>query len=283
MQQVLAERILYKLRGYFRADRPMGPEDLTLGQDTAEGVIHHCIDSRMLTPFVLHMTEGEYFDSAGAAAAIPPWREGLGADLQMAVNLGFPLLNFSHANTIIIKGHTYCGAVMALYQLLRTRAGGGSQAARWMLAAMPEGLSEILAGADTEHAPPILRMMEQVIVLQSVLNLHDYIFDAKPMRAMIEQEGACLIGCIRGLDKLPNGRYPLAVFDPAKGEFRDIHEIYKDAGSPDLKRMEAAGSWTRYAQEAGLAIEPGSFVIEKDVRRGIDTLIRKLRAEAQAA
>lgn len=241
MERQIALNTLTALRGYFRDEAPAIVHGAPQGQAMAEGVLHHCIDSRMLG-VVLHLGAAELFDSASAGAAIPVWCGGKGDDLQTAVSFGFPAMNFENVKTFVVSGHTDCGAVRALYNVIISDGGISSQAARWMSQVAPEGLRAALLRARSANVPEVevLRILEQLVVLQSVRNLYDYKFDEVSVCDLVDNGRLNILACVRCVNINPEtGRFPFVVFDPEYKKFRDIFDIYVEAGSPSLTQLES--------------------------------------------
>ncbi|MBN8532362.1 MAG: hypothetical protein J0L97_10970 [Alphaproteobacteria bacterium] len=284
MQQQLAKRVVYALKGYFREQTPEAPTDLSGGQTSAELVVRRCIDSRDTHEF-FHHTAREAFESTMVGAMIPVWDGGMSA-LQTSVNLGLPAMNIGQVSAMVVKGHQECGAVAMLYKFLRTGHNLDSQAARLMLPMVDPEVVELMRQVPEEREAEALQWLEQYIALKSVQHLYGYSFEqhhgdsfeAHSVRELAERGDLLIIAAVRGMTLKPDtGRYPLMVFDPEHGGFRDIEDIYLDAGSPDFAGMEQAASWRQYAERqhelmpfvAGARAEALGTIPLEEVERGL--------------
>ncbi len=259
---------LYALRGHFRESAPADPEDLTLGQKDAEGVILHCIDSRLNERKDLHLARGEYFQTASAGAAVPPY-DGQRVSLEHQVDLGYPALHFPKVRNIVIMGHTHCGANKALYDALLgdAKPSDGFEAG-WMLPVAPEGLSAALkkaksAGVDEQEQ---LRIVEQLSVLQSMKHLYDYYFNDKSVRDNVGNGSLHVIGAIRDIHADAEGKFPLLVYDSGRNAFRKIEELYDevfpDTGKRTAENIENAAK-PLLEQQKKMLVPAAHMVVQK--------------------
>lgn len=242
MKHEVALKVLKAFRWYFQEKPQSDPDDLTKGQNDAVGVIRHCIDSRLSERTDLKTPKGTYFLATSAGAAVPPWQDGVGTDAQTVIDLGFAVTKIAKADTIIIKGHENCGACEAMFNaLLNDVPENTSFATRWMLPVAALGLQGALKAAKSGGAEDkgLLRLIEKTTVLQSMRNLYDYSFDGNSVRDLVDSGKLQIIGAIRSLEKDTKGKQKLFIFDPDRKVFRDINEIYEEAGRPSLEESKA--------------------------------------------
>jgi len=259
--QIWLWNTLYALRGHFRDKAPDDPPDLTLGQTDAKGVLHTCIDSRLDERGDFHVGRGELFASTAAGAGIPAYTGLSGPSLPAQIDIGYPIIHSPNVHYVIVIGHTHCGANHELFHALLngTKVTDNPKAA-WMLPLAPAGLEEALKKAravDGRNDEPLKRIVEKLIILQSINNLYGYVFEGKSVQALVNDGRLHVVGAIRDLKKDKNGNLPLSVYDPGYNEFRRIEDLYEEAfpekkGSP----IEKIESWAK----AHLPSSPGVFI-----------------------
>jgi len=147
-------------RYQYSADNPAMPKLVAEGQSPRFFIIS-CIDSRSNPGTILRAPPGTFFEHKAMGAIVRPYSKetALSAALQFA-------LHYNKVDTIIIMGHTQCGAIQALADNIDDEAissfisvaSGALQTAKNCC----EGHDEILART------------EQEVVLQSVKNIRDY-------------------------------------------------------------------------------------------------------------
>lgn len=284
MQKLWAERVVYALRGWFRSETPVWPENLAAGQNDAQMVVRHCIDSRMVPAKLLHLAPGEAFDSAAAGALVPQWNGGRGRSVQTAIDIGYPVAHFEKVDTVFIKGHTHCGAVGALFAMVRSDMSKHDAGANgsWLLPMVDRDKTALRVIRETQDvkSDATLRWLEQYLVLKSMSHLHSYVFGGQNVAGMIASGELIVLGGIRGLDKSQHGDYPLSVFDPSGCSFVELGQVYDAARQPDLALMEKAGSWQAYLVEkpgSGLVMARGASVEEVGRIRGEDIVRADMR------
>lgn len=237
MRTDTARHILQVFAGYFSNGSSSLPQDLTAGQDGAVAVLHHCIDSRLDERGDLDIGKGEMFLSTSAGAVVPPWQNGNGSDLHTLTNVGYPVSHVENVKTIIIEGHTHCGANAAMYDALLNNAdANGTFEGRWMLPVAADGLKEALQTAKANGAEDatLLRMVEQATVLQSMRNLFDYYFNDQSVRDFVDSGQLRIVGAVRDLGRDESGKQALYVFDPDESRFRDLEEIHAEFNSKQI-------------------------------------------------
>ncbi len=101
----------FKKNAYER-DNPLMPLLVKNGQSPDYFIIS-CIDSRTNPGIIFNAQSGTFFAHKAMGAIIRPYKKGtaLSAALQFS-------LKYSQVKTIIIMGHTHCGAIKALIEKL---------------------------------------------------------------------------------------------------------------------------------------------------------------------
>lgn len=144
----------------YDSDNPVMPDLVKRGQDPDYFIIS-CIDSRSNAGTMFQTPPGTFFSHKAMGAIVRPYKQGtaLAAALQFA-------LNYNNVRTVVLLGHTGCGAVKALIDDIDD----------------PE-ISSFIAVAKTglecahkDHAcdHPLQRKTEEHILRQSRENLKQY-------------------------------------------------------------------------------------------------------------
>ena len=145
---------------HYSSDQSLMPALYNKGQDPKYFIIS-CIDSRCHPATLFQAQPGTFFAHKVMGAIVPPYKQGtaLAAALQFA-------LNYNNVDTIIILGHTQCGAVKALVNNL-----DDSEITSFVqIARQAQDKVEHCC-----HSPDeIIRHTEQEIILHSADNLKKY-------------------------------------------------------------------------------------------------------------
>ena len=110
MPSLLIDGFKKCLKEHYESQNPLMPQLTRDGQDPNYFMIS-CIDSRSNAGTVFQAPPGTFFSHKAMGAIVRPYKQGtaLAAALQFA-------LNYNNVKTIIILGHTGCGAVKALIE-----------------------------------------------------------------------------------------------------------------------------------------------------------------------
>lgn len=149
-------------REYDGRDAAM-PRLIEQGQNP-DYVIVSCIDSRSNPGTVFQVPPGTFFGHKAMGAIVRPYRQGtaLSATLQFAIK-------YNGVKTIIVLGHTGCGAIKALIDKIPDPEISS------FIEVAQTGLEKVQAQCKGhEHNHDLQRETEEQIVLQSVENLHTY-------------------------------------------------------------------------------------------------------------
>lgn len=240
--------------GQFQTFKQGSPKNTGLRNQPLDKVIlHTCIDDRLDDTHALRWNDvRNIYHPAVPAAAVHPFEFG------SATNAGFstPFELNQNIKSIIVMGHTDCGAIKRLYAALTQDASTAllpSQAA--MMRMVPQGLAEKVRQAAQAGVEPALiqAAMEQIIVLQSVRNLYDYQLGDKSTRERIDSGDLHIYAAMR--DVITN---KISVFDNEHQTFRDLDEIRKQAGNPncaELSPYTAASTARRFIVQQGASSE----------------------------
>lgn len=123
-----------------------------------------CIDSRSNPATIFRPVPGTFFAHKAMGAIVRPYKKGtaLAASLQFA-------LNYNKVHTIIVMGHTGCGAIRALIDKIE------DEEISSFLDVAKAGLDKARAASDQAGDKPCLyRAAEEQIVLLSAENLKTY-------------------------------------------------------------------------------------------------------------
>lgn len=224
-----AKIVLEVFAGHFTDQKPDDPHYLQAGQSQAKGTIRRCIDSRLDPKKDLNVAKGEYFTSTSAGAVIPKYQDP-STSLQTQIDLGYPITQIENADTIIVMGHTQCGANKAMFDSIVSNAKiDSSPATKWMLPIAANGLEGALKSAKARGASEdeMLRLTEKITTLRSIENLYEYSFgENASVQGLVNTGKLKIIGAIRSLEeKDSRGRQKLYVFDPQFNDFIDIEKI----------------------------------------------------------
>lgn len=136
------------------------PELVKHGQNP-EYFIISCIDSRSNAGTLFQTPPGIFFSHKAMGAIVRPYRQGtaLAAALQFA-------LNYNKVRTLILMGHTGCGAVHALIEDI------DDPEIASFIAVAKTGLNN--AKADADETKSLQRRAEEHILRQSRKNIESY-------------------------------------------------------------------------------------------------------------
>lgn len=128
-----------------------------------------CIDSRSNPGTIFRAKPGAFFAHKAMGAIVRPYKKGtaLAAALQFA-------LEYNKVDTIIVLGHTQCGAVKALASNL------DDEEISEFINVAKHALDDAKCHCDTQD--DILAQTEKNVVLESVQNLKDYPSVAKALQ-----------------------------------------------------------------------------------------------------
>ncbi len=145
----------------YEGDEPLMPKLVKDGQKPDYFIIS-CIDSRANPGKIFNAQPGTFFAHKAMGAIVRPYKQGtaLSAALHFA-------LNYNEVKTIIVMGHTQCGAINALINGLE------DQEITSFLDVAKHGVDKAQQTSkqcDTD----LHRLAEEQIVLESVENLKDY-------------------------------------------------------------------------------------------------------------
>ncbi len=152
-----------------------GSDNELMATLTAEGqnpeyFIISCIDSRCNPSTIFRAKPGSFFAHKAMGAIVRPYHQGtaLAAALQFA-------LNYNNVKTVIVLGHTQCGAVKALVNNL------DDPEISSFIDVAKHGLAKAEACCTTHDE--IIARTEQEVVLESCENLKSYPSVAKALAA----------------------------------------------------------------------------------------------------
>jgi carbonic anhydrase len=130
-----------------------------------------CIDSRANPGFIFNPAPGTFFAHKAMGAIVRPYKQGtaLAAALQFA-------LEYNKVETIIVLGHTNCGAVKALVENIEDKEISG------FVEVACSGLEKAKAQTESDDETCIYRATEEQIVLLSAKNLLSYPSVAKAVQ-----------------------------------------------------------------------------------------------------
>lgn len=267
---------LYSLRGYFRDEKPEVTHPLHLGQKP-EGVIHHCIDSRVDLKESLRLRRGEYFTSAVAGALITSATH-LGSSVQTRLNLGFPIENFPTVKQVVVMGHSHCGAVDAIRQmLLGPEVNQRTDDEYALLNCVPGGTQSILRSAHRKvgTVDSLRDALERSTILQSMRNFSEYQFSSHASVAHAHDNGHLHVtGAIESLVANGNGRLPIRVFDPKSAQFQPIEALYDEMFPAHReRRADMIETWVEQCPKRNAQSN-----LIRDLDRGIERVNGELRA-----
>jgi carbonic anhydrase len=152
-----AER--FKKQQYAREDGVM-PGLAEEGQDPDYFIIS-CIDSRCNPATIFGAPPGTFFAHKAMGAIVRPYKQGtaLAAALQFAIN-------YNNVKTVIVLGHTECGAMKALVENI------DDEEISSFISVAKQAL-KTAEGCCDNHAD-VLKCTEREAILESVKNLKDY-------------------------------------------------------------------------------------------------------------
>jgi carbonic anhydrase len=233
--RLMFERIKEIYANYFKDDTAVAQSTpgSMLSQDGTYGVLHSCIDSRLDHH---HFKPGQLLRSRVAGAIILPWAQ---ASPEIKASLGYPLTGLGDNKTIIIEGHTHCGAVGALLDSLLNNT--DNDMAKWMLPIASNELKEALNGNHKNEEnleEPLKRQLEQYTVLQSMHNLLDYQFNGQKVTDLMKKNGLHVVGAIRDIPNYTEGKQGLQFFDPDAGEFIAAEKLDKNITDQPIKAAQ---------------------------------------------
>ncbi|MAM34438.1 MAG: hypothetical protein CMH28_05125 [Micavibrio sp.] len=144
----------------YEGDDPLMPRLVREGQDPRYFIIS-CIDSRANPGTIFDTAAGTFFAHKAMGAIVRPYKTGtaLAAALDFAIN-------YNAVDTLIVLGHTKCGAIDALIQNLN------DEEISSFLEVAQGGLAK--AQQKTKPGRDLHRVTEEQIVLDSVENLTGY-------------------------------------------------------------------------------------------------------------
>ncbi len=145
---------------YYGEDNSLMPKLVDEGQDPKYFIIS-CIDSRSNPGTIFSTKPGVFFAHKAMGAIVRPYKQGtaLSAALKFAID-------YNNVKTIVILGHTQCGAVKALCDGLQDEE----------IQSFIEFAQKALAKAKTysDNEQDMLEHTEKEVVLQSAENLKTY-------------------------------------------------------------------------------------------------------------
>lgn len=154
-------------RYQYSAENPIMPKLVAEGQSPKYFIIS-CIDSRSNPGTIFRARPGAFFAHKAMGAIVRPYAQGTA----LAAALHFAL-NYNEVDTVIIMGHTQCGAVQALAEKLEDEE----------ISSFINVAKHALAKAESccEGHDAILARTEQEVVLESTENIKGYPSVAKAL------------------------------------------------------------------------------------------------------
>lgn len=165
-----------------------------------------CIDSRANPGTIFNALPGTFFAHKAMGAIVRPYQKGtaLSAGLQFA-------LNYNEVKTIVVLGHTGCGAIQALAEKL------DDQEITSFIDVAKTSLNK--AREICQHHDEILAQTEREVVLQSAENLKSYPSVAKALEENRVEIKAWMFDM---------GAGALLEHDPETDEFKTISKDVKE-------------------------------------------------------
>lgn len=153
---------------HYGSDNDLMSELVKAGQDPKYFIIS-CIDSRCNPGTIFRAKPGIFFAHKAMGAIVRPYEKGtaLAAALQFA-------LNYNKVETVIVLGHTKCGAIQALVNNIEDDE----------ISSFIEVAQHALKKAKSDHKDhnDIITMAEKEVILESTENLRAYPAVAKALK-----------------------------------------------------------------------------------------------------
>lgn len=167
MPQNLIDGFKKFISAQYHGENPLMPFLVAEGQDP-EYFIVSCIDSRSHAGVIFQSPPGTFFSHKAMGAIVRPYKSGtaLAAALQFA-------LEYNNVKTIILLGHTSCGAVKALIEDI------DDPEISSFIAVAKEGLHN---AENDDNAVPLQRRAEEHILKLSRRNIETYPSVAKALK-----------------------------------------------------------------------------------------------------
>ena len=144
----------------YKGSDPLMPSLIKEGQNPKYFIIS-CIDSRSNPGTIFNTPPGAFFAHKAMGAIVRPYKQGTG--LSAALHFA---LNYNEVDTVIIMGHTQCGAVQALAEKLDDDE----------ISSFINVAKNALKRAEaccSEHSE-VLARTEKEVVLESLNNIKEY-------------------------------------------------------------------------------------------------------------